>query len=120
MTSDRKRPTDGFWIAVALVAVLVGYPLSFGPACWIHSRTKVAGRAIWVAYYPVAWAANQNHAIDDGFLWYARIGAAESRNPVFGKRELYWESAWQTLVRCRNRHRWNYAATSALAPSSSR
>ena len=34
MTSDRKKPTAGFWITVALVAVLVGYPLSFGPAGW--------------------------------------------------------------------------------------
>jgi hypothetical protein len=32
MTSPRN-PTTGFWITVALVAVLVGYPLSFGPAC---------------------------------------------------------------------------------------
>ncbi len=33
MTPDRKKPTAGFWISVALVAVLVGYPLSCGPAC---------------------------------------------------------------------------------------
>jgi len=38
MTSDRKKPTTGFWITVALVAVLLAYPLSFGPACWIESR----------------------------------------------------------------------------------
>ena len=30
----RKHPTAAFWLTVALVAVLVGYPLSFGPACW--------------------------------------------------------------------------------------
>jgi hypothetical protein len=35
MTSPRKHPTAGFWITLALVAVLVGYPLSFGPACWM-------------------------------------------------------------------------------------
>jgi hypothetical protein len=34
MTSDRKESTAGFWITVALVAVLVGYPLSFGPWIW--------------------------------------------------------------------------------------
>jgi hypothetical protein len=33
MTSPRK-PTAGFWSTVALVAVLVGYPLSFGPEWW--------------------------------------------------------------------------------------
>jgi hypothetical protein len=31
--TDRK-PTAGFWITVAFVALLVGYPLSFGPAWW--------------------------------------------------------------------------------------
>jgi len=30
--TDRKRPTARFWLTVALVAVLVGYPLSIGPA----------------------------------------------------------------------------------------
>jgi hypothetical protein len=32
MTSDRKKPGVAFWATVVLVAVLVGYPLSFGPA----------------------------------------------------------------------------------------
>lgn len=30
---DRKKPSAGFWITVAFAAMLVGYPLSFGPAC---------------------------------------------------------------------------------------
>ena len=34
MTSDRK-PAAGFWITVAVVAVLVAFPLSFGPVCWL-------------------------------------------------------------------------------------
>ncbi len=37
MTTDHKHPTAAFWLTVALVVVLVGYPLSFGPACWISS-----------------------------------------------------------------------------------
>lgn len=28
------------WVPVALLVFLVGYPLSFGPACWIVSRVK--------------------------------------------------------------------------------
>jgi hypothetical protein len=36
MTSDRKKPTSRFWINVALVAVLVGYPLSSRPAFWLY------------------------------------------------------------------------------------
>jgi len=34
MSEDRKKPTAGFWITVALATMLVGYPLSFGPAGW--------------------------------------------------------------------------------------
>jgi hypothetical protein len=33
--TDRKKPGVAFWATVALVVVLVAYPLSFGPACWI-------------------------------------------------------------------------------------
>ena len=58
MTPDRKHPTPAFWITVALVAVLVGYPLSFGPACWLADRGRVPNSIIygplWDAYQPLA------------------------------------------------------------------
>jgi len=39
MPPDRKPPsTSAVWITVALLAVLVAYPLSFGPACWWFCR----------------------------------------------------------------------------------
>ena len=56
MTSDRKKPTAGFWITVALVAVLVGYPLSFGPACWILTHQKLLSKtrnAVEAPYVPL-------------------------------------------------------------------
>jgi hypothetical protein len=31
--TNRKQPGVAFWATVVVVAVLVGYPLSFGPAC---------------------------------------------------------------------------------------
>lgn len=31
--TDRKKPGVAFWATVGLVVMLVGYPLSFGPAC---------------------------------------------------------------------------------------
>jgi hypothetical protein len=37
--TDRKKSTAGFWITVALVGVLVGCPLSVGPAYWLQSPT---------------------------------------------------------------------------------
>jgi len=38
----RKKPSVGFWITVALVTVMVEYPLSFGSACCgIESISRV-------------------------------------------------------------------------------
>ena len=39
--TNRQKSTAGVWITVALVAVLVGYPLSFGPAIWLTARGKL-------------------------------------------------------------------------------
>ena len=63
MTSIHKKPTAGFWIAVSLV-VLLAYPLSFGPACWIASRmpssfgtrAPIIGRIYW-PLLEAAWNA---------------------------------------------------------------
>ena len=52
MTS-RKQPGVAFWAAVVVVVVLVAYPLSFGPACWISSRAQPSGQVVSVVYYPV-------------------------------------------------------------------
>jgi hypothetical protein len=72
MTSPRK-PTAGFWITVALVAVLVGYPLSFGPACWSCSRMPQ-----WQlprAYWPVGWICSTcPDTAWPGISWYAKVG----------------------------------------------
>jgi hypothetical protein len=36
--TDRKKPGVAFW-ATVVVVVLLAYPISFGPACWIYSRS---------------------------------------------------------------------------------
>ena len=38
MTTNSKKPGVAYWMTVVIVVVLM-YPLSFGPACWITSRT---------------------------------------------------------------------------------
>ena len=75
--TDHKHPTAGFWIIVALVAVLVGYPLSFGPACWITSRTNVGVSAVPIVYRPITWGLSSEYAwrLDQTIRWYADIGA---------------------------------------------
>ena len=43
--TDRKKPGVAFWATVVLVMVLVGYPLSIGPAVWLAVKTEAPG---WV------------------------------------------------------------------------
>jgi len=38
MSEERKSPAAALWLTVGLVAVLVGYPLSFGPDAWFCAR----------------------------------------------------------------------------------
>ena len=56
MTSDRKKPGLAFWTTVALVVVLVGYPLSWGPVLgfwtWLGQPIWLA-RVIDVIYLPI-------------------------------------------------------------------
>ena len=72
MTSTRKHSSTGFWLTVALVAVLVGYPLSMGPfvliaqSDWFPESGWIAQAAeyfcmpyLWLTYnspYPVNYA----------------------------------------------------------------
>ncbi len=52
MSENQKKPGVAFWATVVVVVALVGYPLSFGPACWISSRT---GIELSQAYFPIGW-----------------------------------------------------------------
>jgi hypothetical protein len=72
--TDRKKPTAGFWITVALVAVLVGYPLSFGPACWVSSHLGHGADLVTTAYGPLR--KNSPEPIGDLLDRYSGFAAA--------------------------------------------
>lgn len=57
MSEDRKKPGMAFWATVAAV-VLLAYPISFGPACWIASRTGIGVQALPTIYRPVITRMN--------------------------------------------------------------
>lgn len=78
MTS-RKKPGVAFSATVALVVVLVGYPLSFGPACWWFTRTthdSAFGMTFTQHYaprfyWPLGWlAANGPTPVANAINWY--------------------------------------------------
>jgi len=89
-----RKPSAGFWIAVALVAVLA-YPISFGPACWISERTVVGSRAISIAYQPMLRLWMQTDFPGRAIAWYATIGTSDGShaiNTVDGGLVLSWAS----------------------------
>ena len=99
MTSDRKKPGVAFWATVVVTVVLVGYPLSFGPACWITSRLDRGASAVQIGYRPMTCMMSASERVAHALDWYARLGAAEG---WFWARMLYtdsvpnkWEWTWQ-------------------------
>ena len=82
MTS-RKKPGVAFWATVALVVVLVGYPLSIGPAAYMAYRGWLAEgwrfRAYQSIYAPLIWLFEHGPApIHDTIEWYVSFWIAPS------------------------------------------
>jgi hypothetical protein len=79
MTTSRKRPTAAFWITVALVAVLVGYPLSFGPAWWLTHQDWCPD-GVYFAYLDIyrplrRLRVDGPYPIHEVISWYANLWA---------------------------------------------
>src|SRR5579863_2882764 len=55
-----RQPAPAFWLTVALVAVLVGYPLSMGPYWWLCHQIRVPHliRSAADAFYDPVWEAH--------------------------------------------------------------
>ena len=79
--TDRNQFSVSFWATVVVVVALLAYPLSFGPACWLTSRTGVGVRLIPAIYRPLIWAslANGRGATSIGavLVWYTELGASK-------------------------------------------
>jgi len=84
MMSSQKKPGVAFWATVVVVVVLLAYPLSFGPACWLTSQRLSPGlyredakpppRAMFI-YYPLGGLANEpDSAPGRALIWYIQIG----------------------------------------------
>ena len=73
MTS-RKQPGVAFWATVVVVVVLVVYPLSFGPACWLVSHDFLPLKSTWHFYRPIGWLANEGPEVTAcPIYWWARV-----------------------------------------------
>ena len=78
MTDDQnKKPTAGFWITVALLAVLLLYPLSLGPACWLSSQFMAGSSVVTTTYRPILVVASLdvNPTVKKWIEWYSQMAA---------------------------------------------
>ena len=53
MSEPHKKPGVAFWATVVVVVGLILYPVSFGPACWLASRTGIGISALPEIYHPI-------------------------------------------------------------------
>jgi hypothetical protein len=66
----RKKPGLAFWATVAVVAVLVAYPLSIGPVSLIYyqfGRPHWLYSFEWYVYGPLLWT------VEHGPAWYGKL-----------------------------------------------
>jgi hypothetical protein len=98
MSEERKQVWP--WFVALLIALLLLYVASFGPACWTVSRFGNE-RIVNVAYRPVIWIWDNTALPVGGFLrWYSRLGAEKGwiwRHWNIGSEgsEARWERRWE-------------------------
>jgi hypothetical protein len=93
--TDRKKPGVAFWATVvAVVVVLVLYPLSWGPALWLQGSGYWPERLIWVdhVYDPLRLLLEHSpEPVDDAathyLLWWATSAVPPYYNPATGEWE---------------------------------
>src|SRR5262249_47774834 len=55
MSSSCKQPSAVFWAVVVVVLAVMGYPLSFGPTCWLCENGVIPQRTAWLLFRPCTW-----------------------------------------------------------------
>jgi hypothetical protein len=76
MSDDREKPGVVFWATVVMVAALVVYPLSFGPACWGMDRGIGDSCEIAAVFRPILWLwVSGPQWVGESVSWYANLFA---------------------------------------------
>jgi hypothetical protein len=71
-----RRERWAKWTLAAVICLPLLYALSFGPACWITSRTKIGYKTIPVAYRPILWGMAHNDRFSKVLRSYTEFMAA--------------------------------------------
>jgi hypothetical protein len=90
--TDRKKPGVAFWATVVVVVVVLLYPISFVPACWISSRVQPSGKAVSLIYRPVLWAwGHLGEDADDCISEWIAVGTTHGYAVINGRIEFMTE-----------------------------
>jgi len=72
-----------FWIIASVVALLAGYPLSFGPAIWLTARGYVRASAAQYFYMPFLLSAEQAESLESAVTWWGSLGVPDNKAVTF-------------------------------------
>ncbi len=93
MTASRKKPGVAFWATLVVVVAIVAYPLSFGPACWIASRSE--SWKIPTFYWPIQTYGPYCPGGAAAITWYATLCVpTDSRGILVPFHDRDGELAW--------------------------
>jgi hypothetical protein len=82
--TDRKKPGVAFWATVVVVVALVmGYPLSIGPAIWLTARGYFREATVQSFYLPVLWSAAQAESLESAVTWWGTLGVPDGKAVTF-------------------------------------
>jgi hypothetical protein len=86
-----KKPGAAFW-TVVVIGVLLLYPLSLGPVCWIVGSNETALSITLNVYHPILWLARATRPeiapglfeisrFDRCIEWYCTLGRKDGAWP---------------------------------------
>jgi hypothetical protein len=88
--TDRKKPGLTFW-ATAVSVMLMAYPLSFGPVCWLGTHADLfEDDDLPVIYRPIGWLCYHSEVVEKGMFAYARLGMKRNKSLNIPIEDGYW------------------------------
>jgi len=92
-----KRRSRRFWI-IAIALLPLWYVVSFGPACWVSSRTNFGNKVVAQTYWPLIQGIFQRSEFDwfyQSMHWYSRLAADKKwrwgTDDLDGHGQFVWE-----------------------------
>jgi hypothetical protein len=90
MGEERKKTSAGFWCTITIMALLILYPLSFGPASWLAFHDMRTCHFVEIAYRPILWLGTHNQIIRSVATWYMALGVPNGSRPSFNEHCIGW------------------------------